>query len=122
MKAGKRTPDRSRSNWTRKAAMEPGHEGREETPTPTNSKARSRTAAMEPGHEGREERRRLSAPPRRDRAAMEPGHEGREELVDGQEAVADAQPQWSPAMKAGKSNPPDPHRRPERLRRNGARP
>ena len=37
-------------------------------------------------------------------AAMEPGHEGREEPAGGWPVILEVQlPQWSPAMKAGKS-------------------
>ena len=85
------------------AAMEPGHEDREESPAPTSCRSPAsapqwfpvtRTgkrggqesrrearmvAAMEPGHEDREERGPQVAVRTHDRAAMEPGHEDREE-------------------------------------------
>ena len=58
---------------------------------------------MEPGHEGREEGHEVVGEPVGHVAAMEPGHEGREEAAVFAGMAKGNQPQWSPAMKAGKS-------------------
>ena len=63
-------------------------------------------AAMEPGHEGREEPAGAVLCGSTELAAMEPGHEGREERGPVRcSAAFRRRPQWSPAMKAGKRAP-----------------
>ena len=80
------------------------------------------TAAMEPGHEDREERTSLSDVHRVGRvAAMEPGHEDREEEGDKRDDIRKILlPQWSPVTRTGKSSRLKTRRSPPR-RRNGAR-
>ena len=65
--------------------------------------AAGRTASMEPGHEGREDLGMWQRPPEARAASMEPGHEGREDTVPDPQALTPKRPQWSPAMKAGKT-------------------
>ena len=98
MKAGKRHRSGARHVGVRRAAMEPGHEGREEC-RDVGCEQVGRPAAMEPGHEGREE-----------------------ESTVGEDGGSSAVPQWSPAMKAGKSSRTDRRGGCSPCCRNGARP
>ena len=61
------------------AAMEPGPEGQEDDPTPTQRRNHHGDAAMEPGPEGQEDAARVNIPNRDLLAAMEPGPEGQED-------------------------------------------
>ena len=79
---------------------------------------------MEPGHEGREEEVMTPGRILRGRSpqwspAMKAGKSTDGQLAD---SLVKKKPQWSPAMKAGKSARADPTATPRRSRRNGARP
>ena len=122
------------------AAMEPGHEDREDLRSQGMDNQDIR-AAMEPRsrpagpsnpgsptgpgvgcHEDREDEALQQAPALGQRAAMEPGHEDREDAAFGWGADQwPALPQWSPAMKTGKTAATRPCA-PGATRRNGARP
>jgi hypothetical protein len=80
MVAGKTRHADPRRHHRRRAAMEPGHGGREDDWGVASAACPGRVAAMEPGHGGREDlRTRVTGTTRRSR------------------------PQWSPAMVAGKT-------------------
>jgi len=88
MKAGKRDDERAGAAERALAAMEPGHEGREELASRRSIISRSFSPQWSPAMKaGKRHGGRLSDD-HGQRAAMEPGHEGREELPSMRETMA----------------------------------
>ena len=105
------------------AAMEPGPHGREEEARLPRAWSGISPAAMEPGPHGREEFGDHQPHRWQERAAMEPGPHGREEVcASSTNQRGRTEPQWSPALTAGKRSAASPRRGRSCTRRNGARP
>ena len=104
------------------AAMEPGPHGREEGAAGVGD-LHPRGAAMEPAPPAGEEDARLSQRVTECPAAMEPGPHGREEVcASSTNQRGRTEPQWSPALTAGKRTPGTSPPVASRWCRNGARP